>query len=125
LVESAADVLDELGEIVPGTAASLARGSGAGARVSAPGAPAAAGRLPARSAASTSRRAGAGARGRADPVEAALGWDPASAELLARRLPELPGGVAAISARLLELELEGRVERLDDGRYRRSPRSRA
>ncbi len=57
------------------------------------------------------------------PIEAALGWDPVSAEILARRLPDL--SIAQISARLLELELEGKVERLDDGRYRRRSPARA
>ncbi|HEY5633267.1 MAG TPA: hypothetical protein VIT02_05865, partial [Burkholderiaceae bacterium] len=59
----------------------------------------------------------------AGPLEAAMGWDPVSAETLARRLPAL--SVDTISARLLELELEGRAERLDDGRYRLRPPARA
>ena len=52
-----------------------------------------------------------------------MGWDPVSVETLARRLPAL--SIDAISARLLELELEGRAERLDDGRYRLRPPARA
>lgn len=53
-----------------------------------------------------------------DGLIAAIGWDPVSTEQLARRWPIEP---ASLSARLLELEFTGRVERLADGRYRRRP----
>lgn len=110
LVESASDVLDELAPgATRGAAAELAPDASARA---APGAASGAG-----------PGAAPGPGARAAPLEAAMGWDPVSVETLARRLPAL--SIDAISARLLELELEGRAERLDDGRYRLRPPARA
>lgn len=82
LVESAQDVLEELGvlDVPPATAP--------------------AGDAPA-----------------SHPLLAALGFDPCDVDTLAARM-----GVdaASVSAQLLELELEGRVERLPGGRYQRA-----
>ncbi|WP_184013477.1 DNA-processing protein DprA [Glaciimonas immobilis] len=54
--------------------------------------------------------------GEDDPLMAALGFDPASLDLLAARCGL---DVAILNARLLTLELEGRVEMLPGGIYRR------
>ncbi|HUH58666.1 MAG TPA: DNA-processing protein DprA [Candidimonas sp.] len=51
-----------------------------------------------------------------DPVLRALGYDPVSLDTLRQRTGENPGGVIA---RLLELELQDLVVRLDDGRFQR------
>lgn len=123
LVESASDVLDELAPAAapgkpPGKPPGKRPGAAPGAAPAglAPGTPGEASAAPGDAPAP---RAVAGA----GPLEAAMGWDPVSAETLARRLPAL--SVDTISARLLELELEGRAERLDDGRYRLRPPARA
>lgn len=50
----------------------------------------------------------------ASDVLRAMGWDPAEPDVLVARTRRAPGEVAAA---LLELELAGRVERWDDGRY--------
>jgi len=99
LVESAQDVLGELPEFA-------ARAHGHAARRG-------------RGAARTGAPAGAGGDPHADPVLRAMGWDPISAEALAGRLTGLEGGAGALAGRLLALELDGRVERLADGRYQR------
>lgn len=97
LVESASDVLEELPEALPAPPGSPAARAGAGAR------PAAG---PARSDGSLSEAARA--------VLAQLDWDPVGIDTLCERLPF---GAAGAQAALLELELDGRAERLDDGRY--------
>ena len=121
LVESAQDVLGELpagGAPAPGTApADRPPGEAPAPQVRGPEDP--------------SRRAEPDDRScRSEPgdpadvaVLAALGWDPASAETVAQRLAA--GGAApdagGLAARLLELEMRGSVERLNDGRYQRRP----
>lgn len=82
LVETAADVLEELGMGAP--------------------------------AATASRKASTGGE---DAVLAALGHDPAELDVLVARTA-LPAD--ALAARLLELELEGRVARLPGGRFQRT-----
>ncbi len=52
----------------------------------------------------------------ASKVLRAMSWDPAEPDMLVARTRLAPGEVAAA---LLELELAGRVERWDDGRYAR------
>jgi len=54
--------------------------------------------------------------GREDPLIAALGHDPVTLDALLARTGE---SAAVLSARLLELELEGRVARLPGGLYQR------
>ena len=54
--------------------------------------------------------------GREDPLLAALGHDPVTLDALLARTGE---SAAVLSARLLELELEGRVARLPGGLYQR------
>jgi DNA processing protein len=66
--------------------------------------------LPLREAADTA------APGREDPLLAALGHDPVTLDALLARTGE---SAAVLSARLLELELEGRVARLPGGLYQR------
>ncbi|MFT4103828.1 MAG: hypothetical protein QM674_22930, partial [Burkholderiaceae bacterium] len=56
----------------------------------------------------------------ADALLDTLGWDPVDIEALARAA-RLPAG--QLGATLLLLELDGRIERLADGRYRRMPES--
>ncbi|HCX33373.1 MAG TPA: DNA-protecting protein DprA, partial [Rhodocyclaceae bacterium] len=51
-----------------------------------------------------------------DPLLAALGFDPCDADTLAARAGLPP---EQLSARLLELELAGRVASLPGGRYQR------
>ena len=58
----------------------------------------------------------------------ALGWGPLDADALIARLPRSGPGAAfsspaALLAALGQLELEGRVERLPDGRFRQLPPS--
>ena len=99
LVESAQDVLGELKGFPQAPARAGGRaGGGAGER---PG-----GRT-------------AGAAGEGDPVLQALGWDPVGMDTLAQRLAGSAGGIPELAARLLALELDGRIERLADGRFQR------
>lgn len=60
--------------------------------------------------------AGSGASTDDDPLLAALGHDPVTLDALLARTGD---SAAALSARLLELELEGRVARLPGGLYQR------
>jgi DNA processing protein len=69
---------------------------------------------PAAAAASTKRRAA-----KADPLLAAMGYEPVDLDQLQARTG---WPTAQLSARLLELELDGRVSRLPGGRYQRSAR---
>ncbi|HWS76067.1 MAG TPA: DNA-processing protein DprA [Quisquiliibacterium sp.] len=103
LVECAQDVLDEL----------------PAQRPIAPAAPAAA---PDASAGPAVQPAGGGPAGRpsgvpergSDPLLALMGWDPVGVDTLVARHA---GDSRSVAARLLELELTGRVDRLADGRY--------
>jgi DNA processing protein len=83
LVETAQDVLDELGGLFPASAAKVGNTASS---------------VP------------------ADPLLEALGYEPTSLDLLLERTG-LPTG--ALSARLLELELQGDVARLPGGLYQR------
>jgi DNA processing protein len=87
LVESAQDVLEELGPVAALPAAAAAPGKPAAAPAAAPS---------------------------DDPVLHALGFDPCDTDTLAQRSG---CAVGMVSARLLELELAGEVERLPGGAY--------
>ena len=87
LVESAQDVLEELGPVAAPPAAAAAPGQPAAAPAAAPS---------------------------DDPVLHALGFDPCDTDTLAQRSG---CAVGMVSARLLELELAGEVERLPGGAY--------
>ena len=109
LVESADDVLAELGDRVMASAAAAAAAQGSPA-------PAAGRRDP----------NGPPSPPAPDPVLDALGWDPVDAQTLLERLQEGPRrlrGPAAAAPELIErlvaLELSGAVERLSDGRFKR------
>lgn len=55
-----------------------------------------------------------------DPILDALGWDPLDLERLAARLDDRgPASAGRLAARLVALELDGRLERLPDGRFQR------
>lgn len=71
-------------------------------------------------AASTPARTQATHGGDHDPLLAALGHDPATLDALLARTGE---SAATLSARLLELELDGRVARLPGGLYQRREQS--
>ena len=58
-----------------------------------------------------------------DPVLEALGWDPVSEQALATRLHDDGAAPGALAERLLALEIDGRIERLPDGRYQRRARA--
>jgi DNA processing protein len=95
LVESAADVLDELPGLSLLNGAAVTRGD---AQSSPPT--------------------------RHDPVLTAMGWDPVGLDTLASRLAARSGPASqpgALAARLLALELDGLIEQLVDGRYQRRP----
>jgi DNA processing protein len=106
LVECAADVLEELAPQLSlrlaGTAPGVDRRADAGA-----GEGAAALQRPARSPTPA---------GAADPLLERMGWDPVGVDTLVARHA---GDSRSVAARLLELELAGRVDRLADGRYQR------
>lgn len=102
LVETAADILDELGW--GRTVAPVKRASRTAPAESATVAPAPAARL-APSAAETT-------------LLDALGFDPVDLDTLCERTGQ---GAAALSAQLLALELDGRVERRPGGRFLRLP----
>ena len=97
LVESAADVLDEL------------RSSPLAAMAAARGAVATAGAAP-------PREASPGLAGDAGGVLAAMGHEPVNGDTLARACAAAPGQLSVV---LLELELAGRVERLPGGLFQR------
>jgi len=116
LVETAQDIADELG--VPGTLAKTAAGTNTGA-----GADAGAGK--GARANPDPRARNSGQRGPAPsaaaqpphPLLDAVGYDPVSFDVLQARTGL---DAAELQAQLLELELDGRIARLDGGRFQRA-----
>jgi DNA processing protein len=128
LVESAQDVLGEL----PGIGAGSGTGTGgtgatrAAARSSARASAQAPAPSPGPRSVGCTPDEGSGAPAEpssSDPVLVALGWDPISAEALAGRLGGVQGAVGTLAEHLLALEIDGRIERLHDGRYQRLGRT--
>jgi DNA processing protein len=76
--------------------------------------------LPSPTTAHSAAAAGAPVREKADPLLEALGFDPIGLDALVARTGESAG---VLSARLLELELAGRVARLSGERFQRVERS--
>jgi DNA processing protein len=105
LVETAQDILDEIGDLQPAAA------SDASVNRSAPLAAQGHGDRAHPEPNQSDKSADAG-----DPVLRALGHDPATLDALLARTG-MPTG--ELSARLLELELRGRVARLPGGLYQR------
>lgn len=101
LVEAAQDIFEEL--LLPGRAGARAGASSAPARPLDAGGPVAA-------------NSGTAADEPADPLLAALGFDPVTLDTLVARTG---WDAAAISVRLLDLELDGRVARLPGQRVQR------
>ena len=107
LVDSAADIVDELAPLAARVGATPRTGTGAAAATGA-GTSAAADEVP------------ASAAGVKDPVLDALGFDPIGLDELVARTGR---SAADLSARLLDLELQGRVGRLPGQRFQRVDRA--
>lgn len=117
LVDAVGDIVDELGGPA-GVGAGAANRSGGNESPAAADA-AAASRSSSRPLTADGQRASAGGASR-DPLLEALGFDPVGLDELIARTGQ---GAAELSARLLELELQGRVARLPGQQFQRVERA--